>query len=207
LLVPGWSQNRHAFTCGDFVKQLLAYGADIHIIELRGHGLSQTRRMQIARGCVPGPRLGLDIDSYFLHDVPAAVEAVKRGRRSKIFYLGASMGAIGYGYAGSHDDLAGLIAIGAPAISDGAFWLRAAALFGPRWWVRSWTRRRAPRASRAAPPQRGAILRRVPTSRAQRTARRARQPVQAASSTTSPSTRSCVPWLAPPPRAISSATS
>src|SRR5207245_859787 len=34
LLVPGWSQNRHAFTCGDFVKQLLAYGTDIHIVEL-----------------------------------------------------------------------------------------------------------------------------------------------------------------------------
>src|SRR5450432_3051053 len=37
LLVPGWSQNRHAFTAGDFVKQLLAFGADIHILELRGH--------------------------------------------------------------------------------------------------------------------------------------------------------------------------
>ena len=36
LLVPGWSQNRHAFTCGDFVKHLLAFGADIHILELRG---------------------------------------------------------------------------------------------------------------------------------------------------------------------------
>src|SRR5437762_6705864 len=49
LLVPGWSQNRHAFTCGDFVKQLLAYGADIHIVELRGHGLSN-RDLQRKRG-------------------------------------------------------------------------------------------------------------------------------------------------------------
>src|SRR5438309_2238095 len=38
LMVPGWSQNRHSFTCGSFVKQLLAYGADVHILELRGHG-------------------------------------------------------------------------------------------------------------------------------------------------------------------------
>src|SRR6266403_1880224 len=117
LLVPGWSQNRHAFTCGDFVKQLLAYGADIHIIELRGHGLSN-QELQIARGLRPRDLdWDWDIDSYFLHDVPAAVEAVKkRTGRSKIFYLGASMGGmLGYGYAGSHDDLAGLIAIGAPS--------------------------------------------------------------------------------------------
>src|SRR5215831_7318638 len=40
LLVPGWSQNRHAFTTGHFVKHLLAFGADVHILELRGHGRS-----------------------------------------------------------------------------------------------------------------------------------------------------------------------
>jgi pimeloyl-ACP methyl ester carboxylesterase len=134
LLVPGWSQNRHAFTCGDFVKQLLAYGADIHIIELRGHGLSN-QELQILRGLRPKDLdWDWDIDSYFLHDVPAAVEAVKkRTGRSKIFYLGASMGGmLGYGYAGSHDDLAGLIAIGAPSdIGRGFLGLRAAALFGP----------------------------------------------------------------------------
>src|SRR5882724_12030456 len=134
LLVPGWSQNRHAFTCGDFVKQLLAYGADIHIIELRGHGLSN-QELQIARGLRPRDLdWDWDIDSYFLHDVPAAVEAVKkRTGRSKIFYLGASMGGmLGYGYAGSHDDLAGLIAIGAPSdIGRGFLGLRAVARFGP----------------------------------------------------------------------------
>src|SRR5258705_12620822 len=117
LVVRGWWQNRHAFTCGDFVKQLLAYGADIHIIELRGHGLSN-QELQTARGLRPRDLdWDWDIDSYFVHDVPAAVEAVKkRTGRSKIFYLGASMGGmLGYGYAGSHDDLAGLIAIGAPS--------------------------------------------------------------------------------------------
>jgi pimeloyl-ACP methyl ester carboxylesterase len=134
LLVPGWSQNRHAFTCGDFVKQLLAYGADIHIVELRGHGLSN-RELQVERGLRPKDlEWDWDIDSYFLHDIPAAVQAVKeRTGRSKIFYVGNSMGGmLGYGYAGCHDDLAGLIAIGAPSdIGRGFVGLRAAALFGP----------------------------------------------------------------------------
>jgi pimeloyl-ACP methyl ester carboxylesterase len=134
LLVPGWSQNRHAFTCGDFVKQLLSYGADIHIVELRGHGLSN-RELQIERGLRPKDLdWAWDIDSYFLYDVPAAVEAVKKKTgRSKIFYLGNSMGGmLGYGYAGCHHDLAGLMAIGAPSdIGRGFLGLRAAALFGP----------------------------------------------------------------------------
>ena len=134
LLVPGWSQNRHAFTCGDFVKHLLAYGADIHIVELRGHGLSN-QQLQIDRGLHPKDLdWNWDIDSYFLYDVPAAVAAVKKATgRSRIFYLGNSMGGmLGYGYAGSHDDLMGLVTIGAPSdIGRGFLLMRAAALFGP----------------------------------------------------------------------------
>jgi pimeloyl-ACP methyl ester carboxylesterase len=134
LLVPGWSQNRHAFTCGDFVKQLLAYGADLHILELRGHGRS-SREMQLERGARPADLdWDWDLDSYFLHDVPAGVAAVKaKTGRQKIFYLGNSMGGmLGYGYAGCHDDLAGLVAIGAPSdLGRGFLGLRAAALFGP----------------------------------------------------------------------------
>ncbi|MCA1828368.1 MAG: alpha/beta hydrolase [Myxococcales bacterium] len=139
LLVPGWSQNRHAFTCGDFVKQLLAFGADVHILELRGHGMS-SRQLQIDRAARDGRNppadidWGWDLDSYFLHDVPAGVAAVKaRTGRARIFYLGASMGGmLGYGYAGCHDDLAGLVAIGAPSdIGRGFLALRAMALFGP----------------------------------------------------------------------------
>ena len=139
LLVPGWSQNRHAFTCGDFVKHLLAYGADIHILELRGHGRS-SRELQVERAAQTGGAAPADLDwdwdldSYYLHDVPAGVEAVKKktGRR-KIFYVGNSMGGmLGYGYAGAHQDLAGLVAIGAPSdIGRGFVGLRAAALFGP----------------------------------------------------------------------------
>ena len=134
LLVHGWSQNRHAWSCGGFVKQLLAYGADIHVLELRGHGLS-SRELQAARGFAPKDlNWGWDLDSYFLHDVPAGVKAVKaKTGKKKIFYVGNSMGGmLGYGYAGCHDDLAGLVAIGAPSdIGRGYAALRAVARFGP----------------------------------------------------------------------------
>src|SRR5450432_193418 len=134
MLVPGWSQNRHAFTAGDFVKQLLAFGADIHILELRGHGRS-SRELQIERNRAPRDLdWQWDLDTYFLQDIPAGVEAVKRKTgRQKIFYVGNSMGGmLGYGYAGCHDDLAGLVAIGAPSdIGRGFLGLRAVAMFGP----------------------------------------------------------------------------
>jgi pimeloyl-ACP methyl ester carboxylesterase len=139
LLVPGWSQNRHAFSCGSFVKNLLYYGADVHILELRGHGKS-SRELQAERSAASGrplPRdfdFDWDLDSYLLHDVPAGVRAVKeRTGRDKIFYVGNSMGGmLGYGYAGCHRDLAGLVTIGAPSdLGRGFLPLRLAALFGP----------------------------------------------------------------------------
>ena len=139
LLVPGWSQNRHAFTAGTFVKQLLYDGADVHILELRGHGLS-SRELQEARARDEGRALpkdldwGWDLDSYLLEDLPAAVAAVKKCTgRDKVFYVGNSMGGmIGYGYAATHGDLAGLVTIGAPSdIGRGFFLMRAAALLGP----------------------------------------------------------------------------
>ncbi|GAC1608176.1 MAG: hypothetical protein NVS4B10_23400 [Myxococcales bacterium] len=139
LLVPGWSQNRHAFTAGKFVQQLLYDGADVHIAELRGHGLS-SRALQRARASREGRALpadidwGWDLDSYLLEDIPAVVAAVKaRTGRSKVTYVGNSMGGmLGYGYAAQHDDLAGLVTIGAPSdIGRGFFLLRAGALLGP----------------------------------------------------------------------------
>src|SRR5438132_8089008 len=71
LLVPGWSQNRHAFSCGPFVKNLLYLGADVHIVELRGHGKS-SRELQLERHRRDGAPLPADLefdwdlDSYFL---------------------------------------------------------------------------------------------------------------------------------------------
>ena len=140
LLVHGFSQNRFAWTSGEFVKNLLFFGLDIHILELRGHGKSsiEFQREQCERRGRPLPvdlEWGWDIDSYFLYDLPAAVAGVRRiTRRSKIFYCGHSMGGmLGYGYAGIHpDQLEGLITIGAPAeIGKGNFPLTMMAYLGP----------------------------------------------------------------------------
>ncbi len=132
LLVHGFSQNRHAWTSGQFVKNLLFFGMDIHILELRGHGKSsiefQKERAERFRRPVPADLdYGWDIDSYFLYDLPAAVSGVKRiTRRERIFYCGHSMGGmLGYGYAGIHDDFEGLITIGSAAdLGRGTLFLR-----------------------------------------------------------------------------------
>lgn len=122
LLVHGFSQNRHTWTSGQFVKNLLFFGVDIHILELRGHGKSSIafqneRAERFKRPLPPDLDYGWDIDSYFLYDLPAAVSGVKRiTRRERIFYCGHSMGGmLGYGYAGIHNDFEGLITIGSPA--------------------------------------------------------------------------------------------
>ncbi len=156
LLVHGFSQNRHAWSCGGFVKHMLYYGADIHIVELRGHGLSSVDLQR--RKAAAGHRLpedldyGWDIDSHFLEDLPATIEAVKRkARRDSIFYCGHSLGGmLGYGYATLGRDLAGLVTIGAPADpGKGYLPTRLMARFGPAFelaidgallahWGRAW---------------------------------------------------------------------
>jgi pimeloyl-ACP methyl ester carboxylesterase len=139
LLVHGFSQNRHTWTSGQFVKNLLFFGVDIHILELRGHGKSslefqKERAARFRRPLPPDLDYGWDIDSYFLYDLPAAVSGVKRiTRRERIFFCGHSMGGmLGYGYAGIHDDFEGLITIGAPAdLGRGVVLLRMLALWTP----------------------------------------------------------------------------
>ncbi len=139
LLLHGFSQNRHAWTSGEFVKNLLFFGMDIHILELRGHGKSSIalQRERSQRLGIPLPAdidYGWDIDSYFLDDLPAGVAAVKRTTgRDKIFFCGHSMGGmLGYGYAGLHDDFEGLITIGSAAdLGRGFPLLRAIAYTTP----------------------------------------------------------------------------
>lgn len=139
LLVHGFSQNRHAWTSGEFVKNLLFFGLDIHILELRGHGkssieLQHERAAKFNRALPTDLDWSWDIDSYFLYDLPAAVAGVKRiTRRDRIFYCGHSMGGIlGYGYAGIHDDFEGLVTIGAAAeLGKGSFPLKLLAFAGP----------------------------------------------------------------------------
>jgi pimeloyl-ACP methyl ester carboxylesterase len=138
LLVHGYTQNRRAWSAGEFVKNMLFFGADLFLLELRGHGKSSpelTRRRAHETG-VAAPAdtdYRWDLDSHLLFDLPAAVAAVKRASgRDKIFYCGHSLGGIlGYAYATLFDDLLGLITIGSP--SDFArlpLWLRAVS-FGP----------------------------------------------------------------------------
>jgi pimeloyl-ACP methyl ester carboxylesterase len=140
LLVHGFCQNRHAWTSGEFVKNLLFFGLDIHILELRGHGKSSVEfQRQVAKRSgrhLPADlEWDWDIDSYFLYDLPAAVTGVRRiTRRDRIFYCGHSMGGmLGYGYAGIHPEhFDGLITIGAPAeIGKGSLALQALAHAGP----------------------------------------------------------------------------
>lgn len=140
LLVHGFSQNRHAWTSGEFVKNLLFFGLDIHILELRGHGKSSIA-LQHEQAAKHGRKLpadlewGWDIDAYFLYDLPAAIAGVRHiTRRERIFYCGHSMGGIlGYGYAGiHHDHFEGIITIGAPAeLGKGNLPLKLLALAGP----------------------------------------------------------------------------
>ncbi len=138
LLVHGYTQNRRAWSAGEFVKNMLFFGADLYLLELRGHGKSTpelSRRRARAAGTEPPADLdyGWDLDSHLLFDLPAAVAAVKRASgRDKIFYCGHSLGGIlGYAYATLFDDLLGLITIGAPSdFSRLPAWLRALS-FGP----------------------------------------------------------------------------
>lgn len=140
LLVHGFCQNRHAWTSGEFVKNLLFFGLDIHILELRGHGKSSIefqheRAARFGRKPPADIEWDWDIDSYFLYDLPAAVAGVRRiTRRERIFYCGHSMGGmLGYGYAGIHQEhLEGIITIGAPAeIGKGNLPLKLLAYAGP----------------------------------------------------------------------------
>ncbi|RMF18300.1 MAG: alpha/beta fold hydrolase [Candidatus Dadabacteria bacterium] len=138
LLVHGFSQNRHAWTAGEFVKDMLYFGCDIHILELRGHGLSSLKLQQqkADAGIKPLPETfnyGWDLSHYFLYDVPAAIDAVKQiTGRDKIAYCGHSMGGmIGYGLASQRDDLLCMATVGSPAdLGAEAWWIRLAALAG-----------------------------------------------------------------------------
>ena len=122
LLVHGYTQNRRAWNVGEFVKNMLYFGTDVYVLELRGHGRSsvEAQRRLARREGRPLPSdiaYGWDLDSYLLDDLPAAVQVVKRvSGRKQIFFCGHSLGGIlGYAYATLFDDLMGLITIGSPS--------------------------------------------------------------------------------------------
>jgi pimeloyl-ACP methyl ester carboxylesterase len=133
LLVHGYTQSRRAWDTGEFIKNMLYFGADVFVVELRGHGKSSVamQRRHARRDARPLPNdldYGWDLDSYLLYDLPATVTEVKRlNGRNQIFYCGHSLGGIlGYAYATLFDDLMGLATIGSPTdFSRMPFWLRA----------------------------------------------------------------------------------
>lgn len=147
LLVHGFSQNRHAWTAGDFVKRLVYLGLDVHILELRGHGKSH-RDLQLAtceRLQRPLPddfNYGWDFSDYFLQDVPAAIDAVKaKSGKKALMYVGHSMGGIlGYGLAAQRRDIRGLMTLGSPLdIGAESRLLKAAARLEPVFPAIKWT--------------------------------------------------------------------
>ena len=135
LFVHGFSQNRHAWTAGELAKNLLYFGADLHILELRGHGKSSLalQKQKARDGVRPLPidyAYEWDFDAYLMQDVPAAIEAVKALTGwTKIAYCGHSMGGIiGYALASQRDDLLCMATIGSPAdLGAETVWLRLAA--------------------------------------------------------------------------------
>lgn len=129
LLIHGFSQNRLAWTIGRFVSTLAEAGIDVHLGELRGHGKSSIERQRDRHRSLGSPLPadldhGWELDAYLLEDLPALIEGVKRAAgQERIFYGGHSLGGIlGYAYAGNHDDLDGLITLGA-AVEPGRDWL------------------------------------------------------------------------------------
>ena len=150
LLVHGFSQNRHAWTSGEFVKNLLFFG--------RGHphpGAARAR--QELHRAPAGARRALRPPAARRTSTTAGTSTAtssttcrrpSRGGEARspggerIFYCGHSMGGmLGYGYAGIHDDFEGLITIGVPG--------------GPRPGLPA-----AARCSRSARPLIGALDRR-----------------------------------------------
>ena len=133
LLVHGYTQNRRAWNAGDFVKTMLYFGADLFLLELRGHGKSgvanQRRHLRRKKAEPPADLdWSWDLDSHLLYDLPAAVAKVReRTGAERIFYCGHSLGGmLGYAYATLFDDLMGLITIGAPSdLSRLPLWMRA----------------------------------------------------------------------------------
>ena len=215
---PAARRTGTPLTCGDFVKHLLFFGVDIHILELRGHG-SSSRELQLERAAASAARspptwTGAGTSTATSSTTcPRPSPAVKaKTGRTKIFYFGNSMGGmLGYGYAGSHDDLAGLVAIGAPSdigprLSAACARPRSSAgADGPAARRRLPGRERRRSAPAMAP---AALLRRMrPLARAANLLAAPEPSTSRSASTTCRSTRSCARWPAPRRRATSRATS
>lgn len=117
LLIPGFAQNRLAFTLGSLPRLLLERGASVSIGELRGHGRSD-------------PSRGHTLEDHLDLDLPALIDAVG----PPVHLVGHSMGGmLGYALLGRGAPLASLTVLAAPLVPGGGRLLLriAAAVLGP----------------------------------------------------------------------------
>lgn len=92
VLCPGLGANRLVFDLGpekSFARWLQGRGFDVWVLELRGHGQSDSF------GWRTGRMLSWTVDDYLLRDVPAAIEHVCGQTGAKeVDWIGHSMGGV-----------------------------------------------------------------------------------------------------------------
>jgi polyhydroxyalkanoate synthase len=125
LLIHGFGQNRYAFhlPARSFSAYLAHAGFDVYNLDLRGHGRS--RHM--------GARRPTSIVDYVTHDMPAAIEEIRRHNGGQpVFLVGHSLGGlVSYFSAPALGDAVnGIATIGSPYhFTRGSFSLRAIGRF------------------------------------------------------------------------------
>jgi pimeloyl-ACP methyl ester carboxylesterase len=117
LLVHGIAMNRQAFEFGldryALAAHLAAAGFDCFSLDLRGHGDSRRRPSARARPW--------NLDTYLLHDLPAAFEAIRAATgQERVLLVGHSQGAIlGMAACALHAErIAAVVALAGPAHFD-----------------------------------------------------------------------------------------
>ncbi len=112
MMLHGLGANRHNFDLfghpDALPRQMARAGHHVYVVELRGVGLSRTPR---ADGRVQG------VDAYLRHDLPAAVEYIRRSHSAdRIHWVGHSLGAmLAYVYGAAFPEhLQSLVAAAGP---------------------------------------------------------------------------------------------
>ena len=115
LVCHGIASNRHTWALGpdrDFGAYLAGEGFDTYLVDLRGHGAS------------PPADPATSVDTYALHDLPAAIDAVRQATGAdRVAWIGHSMGGLVLvAYLARVDDppLAAAVTLGSPVDWRGA---------------------------------------------------------------------------------------
>ena len=109
VLLHGFGQNRFSWHLESMsmAAALVERGFDVHLAELRGHGLSGQRGSTAPAG----------FDDYVFRDAPAILGAVRKAARRRVFLVGHSLGAtIAYALdPAEQKNLAGIVSIAGPS--------------------------------------------------------------------------------------------